>query len=70
MIRSVEEGYKTYLDECSGRKKWMKKNQATWYKRFLFFFLQRQVDNGRWIAQLSAMERVLNLSEEEKKIFN
>lgn len=70
MIESVEEGYNIYLTGCANRKKWLKKWQSTWYRHLFFHFLQKQIDDGRWIAYLTAMEKVLNLSEEEKKIFD
>jgi hypothetical protein len=70
MIESVEEGYNIYLVGCANRKKWLKKCMSTWYKKFFFHFLQKQTNNDIWIGHLIAMEKVLNLSEEEKKIFD
>lgn len=70
MIESVEEGYEIYLTECSRRKKWLEKNMSAWYRKLYYFLCQNQVDDCRWIAQLKAMEKVLNLSKEESKIFD
>lgn len=70
MIRSVEEGYKLYLAGCANRKKWLEKWMSTWYRKFFFFLSQKQVDDAQCIERLRAMEKVLGLSEEEKRIFS